>query len=191
MKCAVIGGSSLAPNFTEEQQEKLRGLGSWMAEHDIQLLTGACTGYPYLVVQGFAAAGGVSVGYSPASSQEEDHRVFHHPDDAAGRLVFLPPNSQSPAARLLMRSIPLVDDADAVVSICGNWGTLLEQTAAIVCGKPLIVLEASGGASALLSDIYPVLEGQNVNDYGGQILYAHSISKIVRILSSLQDGAAE
>jgi predicted Rossmann-fold nucleotide-binding protein len=185
MKVAVIGGSSLAPDLTDGQQGACRAFGGWLVQQGHELLTGACGGYPYLVVQGFAAAGGESVGYSPAADADEDQRVFHHPPDVCGRYKFLGATDQSNAARLLMRSVPLVDDADAVVSIAGNWGTLMEQAAAVVCGKPLVVLEPSGGASALLRQLYPALQAQNVNNYGGQVFYAQTFAEVQGFLAAL------
>lgn len=185
MRVAVIGGSSLAPDLTDEQRRAYRAFGGWLARQGHELSTGACGGYPYLVVQGFTAAGGVSVGYSPAADEEEDRRVFHHPADGCGCYRFLGATGQSNAARLLMRSVPMVDDADAVVSVAGNWGTLMEQAAAVVCGKPLIALEASGGASAMLRQVYPVLQGQNVNDYGGRVFYAQTFAEVQAVLASL------
>lgn len=187
MKCAVIGGSHLAKGLTDGQRSAIEGMGVWLAHEGIQLLTGSCWGYPLLVAKACAQAGGVSVGYSPAHNAEEDREVYGHPQEGFTRHVFLDAGHEGAYARLLMRSVPLVDDADIVVSLEGNWGTLMEQTAAIVCGKPLVVLEPSGGASVVFRRIYPTLAAENRNNYGDQVAFVQTIRQVEQEILSVRD----
>jgi predicted Rossmann-fold nucleotide-binding protein len=186
MKCAVIGGSHLADDLPEAQRSAYGQLGAWMAGEGIEVLTGSCWGYPLLVAQGCMAAGGSSIGYSPAADLEEDRTVYGHPDTGSTGHVFLDAGIQSPNARLLMRSIPLIEDADAVVSIQGNWGTLMEQATAIVCDKPLVVLEPSGGASALFGQVYAALAPENRNDYGRKVAFVQDTEQLKGMLGHLR-----
>lgn len=187
MKCAVIGGSHLAEGLSDDLKHAIEGLGGWLAQENIELLTGSCWGYPLLVAQACVRAGGVSVGYSPAHDLEEDRRVYGHPQEGFTRRVFLDAGHKGEYARLLMRSVPLVDDADVVVSLEGNWGTLMEQTAAIVCGKPLIVLVPSGGASAIFGSVYPTLAAENRNNYGDQVAFTQTIEEVKQEILAVRE----
>ncbi|EMR74416.1 hypothetical protein MBGDN05_00206 [Thermoplasmatales archaeon SCGC AB-539-N05] len=50
------------------------------------------------------------------------------------------------------RNFLVVSSADAVIGIHGRWGTLNELSAAIILGKPTIVIQGTGGCADLLSE---------------------------------------
>ncbi|MGI6591281.1 MAG: hypothetical protein ACOX1O_06730 [Eggerthellaceae bacterium] len=186
MKCAVIGGSNLPKDMTAEQQDELRGFGAWLADEHIELLTGACWGFPHLVSEGCMARGGTSIGYSPATNREEDVTVYGHPQRSCTSYRFLDAAHQGVYARLLMRSVPLVDDADVAVSIEGNWGTMMEMVSALVCGKPLVVWESSGGASGAFREAFNELSAHNLNHYSNDAVFVQSLEEVERALLKLR-----
>ena len=51
------------------------------------------------------------------------------------------------------RNLLLTRSADAVIVGCGRWGTINEFTIALEDGKPIGVLENSGGSTELIKDI--------------------------------------
>jgi uncharacterized protein (TIGR00725 family) len=79
--------------------------------------------------RGAKAAGGQTVGILPAG--KEDANVFINIPIATGMGFF--------------RNYLLVSAADAVIAICGRWGTLNEVSLALTLKKPVIVLAGSGG----------------------------------------------
>lgn len=185
MKCAVIGGSNLPAGMTAEEKDEFRGFGAWLAKEHIELLTGACWGFPHLVSEGCMAHGGISIGYSPATNEQDDMAVYGHPPNACGRFEFLGAAQQGLYPRLLMRSIPLVDDADVAVSIEGNWGTMMEMVSALVCGKPLVVWESTGGASSVFRTAFNELAAHNLNQYGNDATFVQSLDEVKQVLLKL------
>ena len=178
MKCAVIGGSVLPKDFDENQRVQCEMLGRWIADLGIEILTGACDGYPYMVSVGALAAGGKVVGYSPAIDAREHTLEYDHPVDAVSTMVFLddyPSNSNM--QRLLARSLPLVEESDFVLCIEGSWGTLMELVGAVCMSKPIITVNEFGGIAARFENLFLQMQGECQHPFSSELIAVQTMQE--------------
>ncbi len=101
-------------------------------------LTGATKGLPYEAAKAAQAAGGFSMGFSPASSRLAHIKKYRLPLDAFDSVLFT-------GFEYTGRNLLLVRSSDAVIMVGGRIGTLNELTIAIEERKPVGVLLGSGG----------------------------------------------
>ncbi|MCB1067136.1 MAG: hypothetical protein KDK56_03020 [Simkania sp.] len=136
-------------------------LGQALNEHDVLLMTGACSGLPYAVAA--AASEKQKWGFSPVRNYEEQLQLT--PDDDISiydKMIFVP--ETFPFAKILSvskkyRNVLSTASCDGGIVIGGKWGTLNEVTNLIDMGKPIGVLVGSGGiadeVSALVERLDP------------------------------------
>ncbi len=144
---AIIGRST--PPFDAFVAQSCHALGRLVAERGFVLLSGACPGYPHAAVQSAFLAGGRTVGYSPGADAKHHVDVFSSPVDALSEIRYFGDAQWSAVKNFTWRSAHLIDEADAVISIDGSWGTLSEIALVFETEKPFGVLE-SGGASGFV-----------------------------------------
>lgn len=138
-KICVSGAAALAP-CSPNAKELAIEVGRQIVQQGAILLTGATTGIPYWAAVGAKQAGGLSIGFSPASTEKEHLKVYRLPTDAFDVIVYTGFNYAG-------RNLLLTRAADGVVVICGRMGTLNEFTIAFEDEKPIGVLEGSGGTA--------------------------------------------
>ena len=180
MKIGVYGSAS---SGSSSARAKARQVGEYIARAGYTLITGACPGLPYEAVRGAAEQGGACLGYSPAVDLD-GHRVrFHYPTEGFTRLIFIPRdyvNADVPAICKKYRNLQSVAAVDAAVIVGGGIGTMNEFTLAYAWGRPIAVLEDTGGITsgavqALLQAIDAglrsrVLFGSDPEDLLGRLL---------------------
>jgi uncharacterized protein (TIGR00725 family) len=115
-------------------------VGRQIVKQGAILLTGATTGIPYWAAVGANEANGISIGFSPASTEREHVKVYRLPTDMYDVIVYTGFNYAG-------RNLLLTRASDAVIIICGRMGTLNEFTVAFEDKKPVGVLEGSGGTA--------------------------------------------
>ena len=71
-----VSGAAETGHCGVDALDKAKELGREIANQGAVLVTGATTGFPFWVAMGAKEAGGVSVGFSPASSEREHVEVF-------------------------------------------------------------------------------------------------------------------
>ena len=118
--------------------EKTKELGRQIVAHNGVILTGATTGVPYWAVIGAKESGGISIGFSPASSEVAHIKTYHLPTDYYDILIYT-------GFGYAGRNLILTRAADAVIIVCGRLGTLNEFTIAFEDQKPIGVLTGTGG----------------------------------------------
>lgn len=101
-------------------------------------LTGATTGLPHHAAKAAKAAGGVSIGFSPASSRVSHIKKYKLPLDGFDTVLYT-------GFEYTGRDLLLVRSSDAVIMVGGRIGTLHELTIALEEKKPVGVLMGSGG----------------------------------------------
>jgi uncharacterized protein (TIGR00725 family) len=126
--------------ITGAQLELAKRLGARIAQRDCLIVTGACPGLPHAAVLGAHAAGGSSLGVSPARSREEHVSVFESPLDPYSAIVFT-------GSGLMGRETHNIHSSDFVLFVGGRSGTLGEFAIAYDEGKLIGVLRDSGGIS--------------------------------------------
>lgn len=116
--------------------EKAEELGREIARQNAILVTGATTGFPLQAAKGAKDVGGISIGFSPASSEYEHRNVYRLPDDYLDLMVYT--GFGYPG-----RDLFLTRASDAVIIGCGRIGTIHEFTVAFEDRKPIGILEGS------------------------------------------------
>jgi uncharacterized protein (TIGR00725 family) len=109
-------------------------LGREIARQGAVLVTGATTGFPFWVAMGAKEEGGISIGFSPASSEKEHVEVYKLPIDYMDLIIYT--GFGYPGRDLL-----LTRSSDAVICGCGRVGTIHEFTVAFEDDKPIGIFE--------------------------------------------------
>lgn len=115
--------------------DKAQTLGAEIVRQGGVIVTGATTGFPMWSAMGAKAAGGFSIGFSPASSEKEHVEVFNLPTDYMDIIIYT--GFGYPG-----RDLILTRSSDAVFFGCGRIGTIHEFTIAFETGIPIGILEA-------------------------------------------------
>lgn len=138
VQIGVMG--SAGGRISPEELTLARRLGHRIGELGCTIVTGACPGLPHAAVLGAHAAGGVSLGISPALSREEHVNVYASPLQPYTTMVFT-------GSGLMGRETHNIHSSDFVVFVGGRSGTLGEFCIAYDEGKLIGVLLGSGGIS--------------------------------------------
>ena len=126
--------------------ELAKELGREIARQGAVLVTGATTGFPMWAAMGAKEVGGISIGFSPASTEREHVEVYKLPLDYMDLIVYT--GFGYPGRDLL-----LTRSSDAVVFGCGRIGTIHEFTIAFEDDKPIGIFEGPWEMSAELKEI--------------------------------------
>jgi len=134
-----MGSADVAPDADAPAIEALaKRLGAVIAQRGCVLVTGATTGLPDLVSRAARAAGGLTIGISPAATDEEHVGAYGLPSDGVDLIVYTGLGKNG-------RNVVNVRTSDVVIVIGGGIGTLNEFTIAYGEGKVIGILEGSGG----------------------------------------------
>jgi len=180
MKVALAGISKLSKVSAIDAQTYFE-FGQWCAKQGIDLLTGACGGVPYEVGKGAVSAGGRVIGFSPATDKELHVKHYDHPLDCCSEIIYYKDDDASMNSRFILRSIPMIEMADLLVSLDGSWGTMYELIIALLNGKTIVVVEESGGASQLFLNNYEELHSPA--HYGETVIGVKTIEDLKDFLS--------
>ncbi len=129
-------------------------LGRAIAKSGHTLTTGATVGLPYYAAQAAKQAGGMSIGFSPASSLREHLHKYRLPIGVFDFVNFT-------GMHYVGRDIHLVQSSDAIITIGGRFGSLHEFTTALLSNMPCGVLTDSGGTAAVVEQLVEQLEAPN------------------------------
>jgi uncharacterized protein (TIGR00725 family) len=124
-------------------------LGKLLAELNITVLTGGCTGFPKVVVESAKKSGGTCVAYYPNESLSEviEKREAYNNHDPYYYASHKFHNG------FTHRSLTMLYDADLVLAFNGRVGTLSECMIAIDENIPTIICTGLGGICDSLEDI--------------------------------------
>lgn len=126
-------------------------VGRTIAKHGHVLTTGATVGLPYYAAKAAKAAGGMSIGFSPASSLREHLHKYRLPIGVFDFVNFT-------GMHYVGRDIHLVQSSDALITIGGRFGSLHEFSTALLSGMPCGVLTETGGTADMIDDLMDKLE---------------------------------
>jgi uncharacterized protein (TIGR00725 family) len=166
LKVGVMGAAS--GNLTPQIRETARELGRAIAMRGMVLVSGAAPGLPLESALGAQAAGGISIGISPALSLDEHVHVYHSPVDGFDVLIYT-------GSGLMGREIVNIRSSDIVIIVGGHSGTLGEFAIAYDEGKLIGVLEGTGG----IADIVPELVAAIDKETGASIIYDSDASRLI------------
>jgi len=135
---AVVGSDS---ELADDVMEIAEGIGRDIAKEGCVLICGGRQGVMEAACKGAKDAGGTTVGILPGLNKE----------DANSYIDVIITSGMGYA-----RNSIVVSCADAVIAISGRVGTLSEVALALNYGKPVVVVEGSGGIS---DSVDKVVEG--------------------------------
>lgn len=142
IKLAVSGAADTSA-FGEEALVMARELGREIVRQGATIVTGATTGFPLWAAMGAKDEGGISIGLSPAASEEEHRHQYKLPVDYMDVVIYT--GAGYPGRDLLMTRT-----SDAVLIGCGRVGTIHEFTIAFEDKKPIGILEGSWPTDELI-----------------------------------------
>jgi len=152
-------------------------LGREIVQRGAVLINGATTGFPYWAAKGAKAAGGIVVGISPASSEEEHIKVYELPINYQDLIIYTGFGYSG-------RNLLLTRAADAVIVGCGRMGTLNEFTIAFEDKKPIGILEGSWETDELVKNM--IEKSYRAKEMEGKIVFSRKpeelISKLIKII---------
>jgi predicted Rossmann-fold nucleotide-binding protein len=176
----------------EEAVQLAQALGKELAQSNVVVITGACSGMPYAVASAAKQQGAEVWGFSPALDEAE-HKSAYPRDDITiyTKLFYVPhkyeqiffldknlPPARSWSARLKYRNVVSTIHADAGIIISGGWGSLNEFTNLLYDGKPIGVLTGSGGLADELPQWFPKLRKKSESP----VFFSTSPAEIVAFL---------
>jgi len=134
-----IGVSATADGsfLTQDVCELGKHLGAEIVEQGGVLVTGGSSGFPYWAAMGAKHAGGLSIGYSPATGPKEHTDVYRLPLDYMDIISFT--GFGYPG-----RDIIFTRSCDGIIIGPGRIGTIHEFTVAFESEIPLGILEGEG-----------------------------------------------
>ena len=171
-KIAVSGASKL-DNCLSRVAELSKEIGKEIARQGCILITGATTGCPHLASLGAKEAGGLSVGFSPAASEISHMKTYRLPLESYDVMVYTGFDYSG-------RNLLMTRAADGVIIICGRMGTLNEFTIAYEDGKPIGILEGSGGTADRVKDLL-----KKPHRKGASVVYDKDPKKLIQKLIEL------
>ncbi len=118
------------------------------------LTTGATVGLPFYGAKAAHEAGGISIGFSPATSPREHIYKYRLP---IGVFTFI----NYTGMNYVGRDAYLVQSSDAVITVGGRFGSLHEFTTALESNIPCGVLIGSGGTADIIPELLQKLENNH------------------------------
>ncbi len=164
-----------------------KALGRALGNEKVLVVTGACSGLPYIAAHEAWALGSKVWGYSPEVSISAQH-AFTPKDDLSiyTKLVFVPKNYvfvRKERVRKKYRNVTSTATCDAGIIISGRWGSLNEFTNLFDMGKVIGVLTKTGG----MADEIPKLAKKVHKPGKAVVVYDSSPVRLVRkVLTELR-----
>lgn len=158
-------------------------IGKEIATHECILVDGATTGFPFWSAKGCKEAGGLVVGFSPASTEKDHVNVYKLPTDFHDVIVYTGFNYSG-------RNLLLTRASDAVIVGCGRMGTINEFTIAFEDGKPIGILEGDWETDETLRSL--IEKSHRAEERAGKIIFSKDpktlIDKVVEAIKKEKEG---
>lgn len=150
----VSGAASGAT--VESSKELAKQLGRSIAASGHILTTGATIGLPLYAARAAHKAGGMSIGFSPASSLREHVHKYRLPIGMFDYINFT-------GLHYVGRDVYLVQSSDAVITVGGRFGSLHEFTTALESNMPCGFLLGSGGTADIIPELIEKIDPPHRN----------------------------
>lgn len=164
--------SGAASGDTVEASHQLAyDVGVAIAKSGNTLVTGATVGLPHFAAMGAKSLGGLSIGYSPASSYRAHVHAYKLPTKEFDYINFT-------GMDYVGRDVHLVRSSDAVITVGGRMGSLHEFSTAIESNKVCAILLGSGG----LADFLPILTQRIFTPHKSELIWDNDPDRIVELV---------
>ncbi len=154
MNYAICVSGAAAGDTVVHSHALAERLGTAIAKSGHILTTGATVGLPLYAARAAKAAGGRSIGFSPAASLREHVHKYRLPIGFYDFVSFT-------GMHYVGRDVFLVQSSDAVITVGGRFGSLHEFTTALESRMPCGVLLGSGGAADMIPEMMKKLKAPN------------------------------
>jgi len=151
---------SAGGDLSIEIRRRCYDLGVAIAQAGCTLITGACPGLPYDAARGAKAAGGLSIGISPALSRSEHVFRYESPVEKFDAIIYT-------GSGLMGREVDNIHSSDIVIIVGGRSGTLGEFAIAYDEGKAIGNLAHTTGIADHLPEIVPKIHKHT----GARLIY--------------------
>lgn len=181
----VVSGSADTKNCCNDALEKSKEIGREIVRQGGILITGATTGAPYAAAQGAKEEGGFSVGISPAASYGAHVKSYKLPTEYFDFIIYS-------GFHYSGRNLILTKSADAVIVICGGFGTLNEFTIALEDNKPVGILAGTCGATDQIAGLLKSIDDPHRHGAGKVIFNANPkelVAELTKIIEKDQKEA--
>jgi hypothetical protein len=176
----AISGAADTGHCAPDAYEKTLELGRLIAKRGIVLVTGATNGAPQWAAKAAKEAGGMVIGFSPASSRQHHVKSYRLPTDYHDVIVYT-------GFDYAGRNILLARSADAVITICGRIGSLNEYTAAFEEQVVQGVMTGTGGIADMIEGIL-----DNSHRGRGRTVFASDPKELLdKVVSLIEEEAAD
>lgn len=151
MNYAICLSGAASGKTVESSRDLAERVGVAVAKAGHILTTGATVGLPFYAARAAKEAGGISIGFSPASSLREHIYKYRLP---LGMFDFV----NFTGMHYVGRDVHLVQSSDAIITVGGRFGSLHEFTTALESRMPCGVLIGSGGTADVIPELLERLE---------------------------------
>jgi len=179
-KIGVFGSS--AGEEIEQALEKTTKLGGELGKRQCIVITGACSGLPYVAAAAARKNGAEVWGYSPCSNLE-GQKQFTPNDDLSiyAKIQYVPESFEFTKDDLVSkkyRNVLSTASCDAGIIISGRWGTLHEFCSLYDYGKVIGVLTGTGG----VADELPSLMKKISKVSKAKVIFNDSPKELARLI---------
>jgi hypothetical protein len=175
----VVSGAADMSFCSADADKKAEQLGREIVKKGGIIITGATTGIPYEAAKGAKAAGGISVGISPAASYAAHVKSYRLPVDNFDFIIYSGFDYSG-------RNLILTKSADALVVGCGGFGTLNEFTIALEDNKPIGILTGTGGTADEVAHLLETIRDPHRHG-AGRVVFSDDPEKLVSALIRIID----
>ncbi|MFO0882454.1 MAG: hypothetical protein U0491_03315 [Candidatus Saccharimonadales bacterium] len=151
MNYSICISGAASGDTVEKSRVLAERLGIAVAKSGHIITTGATVGLPFYAARAAKEAGGMSIGFSPASSLREHVHKYRLPIGMFDYVNFT-------GLHYVGRDVYLVQSSDAVITVGGRFGSLHEFTTALESHMPCGFLIGSGGTADIIPDLMEKLE---------------------------------
>ncbi|HUP26283.1 MAG TPA: hypothetical protein VM124_01390 [Candidatus Limnocylindrales bacterium] len=145
-----VSGAASGDTVTDDRTLATR-IGAAIARRGHVTTTGATVGLPFFAAKGAKEAGGMSIGFSPASEIRDHMRRYRLPREYFDFINFT-------GMHYVGRDTHLIQSSDAIITVGGRFGSLHEFVTALEAHKPCGILVGSEGAADIIPELMKVLE---------------------------------
>lgn len=175
----VVSGAANMSFCCSDAEKKAYQVGQEIVRQGGILITGATTGIPHVAARGAKEEGGISIGISPAATYAAHVKTYHLPTNHFDFIIYSGFDYSG-------RNLILTKAADAVIIICGGFGTLNEFTIALEDDKPIGVLSGTCGASDQIRGLLKNI--QDPHHHGaGKLVFSSDPEELIAKLKEIID----